>query len=173
MTARIHRRRLQVGATEFARTRMTARLLLLSLLLACTDSALVAVSDTPSPLLHVEDSLGKEHFGGVVYVHRKEPGALQLLVRDPYRCHQASYNPARFAIEIAQRALLLYRPPALQRVTPTTHVRIVMARTHRLGPLIWTTTIGQYEFSAPMLRARAMPPPISCGGLPSLLSRGR
>ncbi len=127
-------------------------------------------SDTPAPLVHLTDSLAREHFGGIDYIRQQEPSTLDLLIRDPHRCEDASYDPSRYAREVAQRSLVLYRPAPLQPHTPISVVRLALTRTHRLGPLVWTTTIGRYEFGAPALRTLPMPPPMACGRLPAILT---
>ena len=140
--------------------------------LACVETNVASRTDTPATLRRVADALEQEHFGGTVYVERPVPGKLRVVVRDPSRCGDSAYDRARYAVEIAQRALVLHRPPPLQRLTPIQGVDVILVRTHRLGPLVWTTGAGHFAFGAPLLRARGMQPSMSCGGLPSLLKRG-
>ena len=80
---------------RFCRRPRGAGGLVAALALACAEAASVSPSDTPAPLVHLTDSLAREHFGGIDYIRQQEPSTLDLLIRDPHRCEDASYDPSR------------------------------------------------------------------------------
>ena len=156
--------------------RMTARAALpwgaAALLAACLDASNVARTDQPPALLAVEDSLSREHYGGLVVVERPSPEALRLRFRDPSRCGQPVDSLPDFARQAAARAVMLYRAPALQELEPIERVRVAFSRTHRFGVFVWTTSRGEFAFEAGRLRDVPVPARPSCGGgLPPVLRR--
>lgn len=139
------------------------------LLAACLDASNVARSDQSPALLAVEDSLGREHFGGLVVVERPSAEVLRLRFRDAGRCGDAVDSLPPFALEAAARAMALYRAPALQSVAPIARIDVAFTRTHRFGVLVWTTPRGRFSFPAERLRQVTVAPPPACGSLPHLL----
>lgn len=135
----------------------------------CVDSANVARTDQPAPLLALSDSLEKEHFRGIVVAEALDGGVLQLRFRDAGGCGRSVEPLREFAEHAAARAVALFRPQLMPRPTTVDRVRVQFARTHRFGVVVWTTSLGEFSFPVSELRSVAVPPPAPCGSLSPLL----
>ena len=137
----------------------------------CLDTANVAQTDQPPPLLAVTESLSREHFSGLVVTESPREGVLQLRFRDPERCRKPVDSLRQFSTFAAARAVQLFQPKAMPGAASVQEVHVQIARTHRFGVIVWTTSLGDYFFRADSLRSVTVPAPPACGFLSPLLKR--
>jgi len=114
--------------------------------------------DLPAAWLQVTDSLEALRFGGAIFLQQPSAGALRIVVRDPSRCGERDVVPAQYARAIAGHAVSRYRPPPLTRHEPVGVVDVHLSRSHRLGPLAWTTSLGRFHFEGDSLADAARAP---------------
>jgi hypothetical protein len=139
----------------------------------CVDSANVARTDQPAPLLALSDSLEKERFRGIVVAEALDDGVLQLRFRDAGGCGRSAEPLRVFAEHAAARAVALFRPQLMPRPTKVERVRVQFARTHRFGVVVWTTSLGEFSFPVRELGTVTVPPAAPCGSLSPLLRQHR
>lgn len=133
-----------------------AALVALPLLIGgCLDSSAVARKDKPPPLLALEDSLSAAHFRGLVAIEEPAPGTLRMHFRDPAHCRIPVDSLRRFAMAAASHVATVRVPRPLQRPRPIERVEVTLARTHRFGAMVWTTSLGRFDFPRGVLEAAA------------------